>query len=143
MNAKEARIIAKQAAPKIKAAQTKFQRIEAQKAKEKEKSKHNAWRNDFEKILTKVIGSASKNGKLCASYTLEDNGKNVDTFMANFEFAKDLKQVIAKFEREDYRIELTTKSTEHDERAAYMNSGGECGSETTWWTTDVVLIISW
>jgi hypothetical protein len=58
-------------------------------------------------------------------------------------WGKYVKLVLAKLRRDGYKCVVTGESTEHDDSAAYMNSGGECGSETPYWTRDTVLTISW
>lgn len=58
-------------------------------------------------------------------------------------WGKYLKTVLAKLTRDGYKCEITDVSTEHDESAAYLNSGGECGSETPYYTRDTILTISW
>lgn len=58
-------------------------------------------------------------------------------------WGKYVKLVLAKLRRDGYTCVITGDSVEHDESAAYMNSGGECGSETPYWTRDTILTISW
>ncbi len=58
-------------------------------------------------------------------------------------WGKYVKVVLAKLKRDSYKCEISGESTEHDDSAAYMNSGGECGSETPYYTRDTVLKISW
>ncbi len=55
----------------------------------------------------------------------------------------EIKAVMAKLRRDGYRVAIEDRLVEHDTSAAYMNSGGECGSETPWWTRDTVLVITW
>jgi hypothetical protein len=58
-------------------------------------------------------------------------------------WGKYVKLVLTKLRRDGYTCEIEGKSVEHDTSSAYMNSGGECGSETPWWTRNTVLIIKW
>ena len=58
-------------------------------------------------------------------------------------WGKYVKIVLAKLKRDGYKCEISGESTEHDDSAAYMNSGGECGSETPYWTRNTILTIKW
>ena len=58
-------------------------------------------------------------------------------------WGKYVKLVLAKIRRDGFKCVVSGESTHHDTSAAYMNSGGECGSETPWWTRDTILTISW
>ena len=58
-------------------------------------------------------------------------------------WGKYVKLVIAKLRRDGYKCFVTGESTCHDDSAAYMNSGGECGSETPYYTRDTFLKITW
>lgn len=58
-------------------------------------------------------------------------------------WGKYVKTVLAKLRRDGYKCEVTDKNTHHDDSAAYLNSGGECGSETPYYTRDTILTISW
>jgi len=58
-------------------------------------------------------------------------------------WGKYVKTVLTKLRRDGYKCEVTDVSTPHDDSAAYLNSGGECGSETPYYTKDTVLTISW
>lgn len=71
-------------------------------------------------------------------------GENLyQDYLKNSKFGKEVKIVMRKLVHEGYKVEVESKSIEHDESAAYMNSGGECGSETPWWTANTYLTISW
>jgi hypothetical protein len=54
-----------------------------------------------------------------------------------------VKRVMTKLRRDGYKCVVEAESVEHDESAAYMNSGGECGSETPYYTNDTILTIKW
>lgn len=58
-------------------------------------------------------------------------------------WGKYVKLVLAKLRRDGYKCTIEGESVEHDESAAYMNSGGECGSETPYYTRDTTLTIKW
>lgn len=58
-------------------------------------------------------------------------------------WGKYVKLVLTKLRRDGYACVIEAKSIQHDDSAAYLNSGGECGSETPYWTQDTVLTISW
>lgn len=58
-------------------------------------------------------------------------------------WGKYVKLALAKLRRDGFKCEVVSESVEHDESAAYMNSGGECGSEKPYWTQNTALKISW
>lgn len=58
-------------------------------------------------------------------------------------WGKYVKVALAKLRRDGYKCVVTGESIGHDDSAAYLNSGGECGSETPYWTKDTILTISW
>lgn len=58
-------------------------------------------------------------------------------------WGKYVKQVLTRLRRDGYICVVEGVQTDHDDSAAYMNSGGECGSERSYWTRDTVLRISW
>jgi hypothetical protein len=58
-------------------------------------------------------------------------------------WGKYVKIVLAKLRRDGYKCEVTGENTHHDDSAAYLNSGGECGSETPYYTRDTILTIKW
>ena len=64
-------------------------------------------------------------------------------FFKNFEFAVELKKIIAKLRRDGYKVTVKAGSVQHDDSAAYLNSGGECGSETPYYMYHTWLEISW
>lgn len=58
-------------------------------------------------------------------------------------WGKYVKLVLAKLRRDGYKCIIEGESIMHDDSAAYMNSGGECGSETPYYTRDTTLTIKW
>jgi hypothetical protein len=58
-------------------------------------------------------------------------------------WGKYVKIVLAKLRRDGFKCEVTDRNTHHDDSAAYLNSGGECGSETPYTTRDTILTIKW
>lgn len=64
-------------------------------------------------------------------------------YLKHAPWGKYVKLVIAKLRRDGYNCVVTGENTHHDDSAAYLNSGGECGSETPYYTRDTVLTISW
>lgn len=101
--------------------------------------------------IRSAVGDGEKSTKILLSQNNQDYaaGEHVyaeglyQDYLKNAKFGKEVKVVMAKLRREGYKVEVESRSTEHDDSAAYMNSGGECGSETPWWTSDTVLVISW
>lgn len=58
-------------------------------------------------------------------------------------WGKYVKLVLAKLRKDGYKCVVVGESVEHDDSSAYMNSGGECGSEKPYWTRNTILTISW
>ncbi len=58
-------------------------------------------------------------------------------------WGKYVKTVLTKLRRDGFKCVVKDVSTEHDTSAAYINSGGESGSEPPYYTQDTVLTISW
>jgi hypothetical protein len=58
-------------------------------------------------------------------------------------WGKYVKLVLTKLRRDGYKCTIEGENVEHDDSAAYMNSGGECGSETPYWTRNTILTIKW
>ena len=58
-------------------------------------------------------------------------------------WGKYVKLVLAKLRRDGYKCAVTGENVEHDDSAAYQNSGGECGSEEPYYTSDTILTIKW
>lgn len=58
-------------------------------------------------------------------------------------WGKYVKLVLTHLRRDGFKCEVKGESTHHDDSAAYLNSGGECGSETPYYTQDTILTISW
>jgi hypothetical protein len=64
-------------------------------------------------------------------------------YLKHAPWGKYVKLVLAKLKRDGYKCIVTGETTGHDDSAAYMNSGGECGSEETYYTRDTILTIKW
>ena len=142
MKAAEARRIAEKQAPIVKREQRDFEARQAAEKKAKEHAKRKKWREEFEASVRQSIEYAVKYGKTETSVAI-DNYSSLDAYEELFEFKDDMKLVIQHLKRDGYTVVLTTHSYEVDDTAAYMNSGGECGSSEPYWTTDVVLKVSW
>ncbi len=111
-------------------------------------TRHKEWRERFVKELRQYIESATTYGRNEATKTMHSSTSSdlfygEDSFLTNFEYASEFKSVITELEKDGYTITLIGRCVEHDESVAYMNSGGECGSETSYWTYDTILTVSW
>jgi hypothetical protein len=58
-------------------------------------------------------------------------------------WGKYVKLVLTKLRRDGYKCTVEGENVQHDDSAAYLNSGGECGSEETYYTRDTILTIKW
>lgn len=58
-------------------------------------------------------------------------------------WGKYVKLVLTKLRRDGYKCTIEGENVEHDDSAAYLNSGGECGSEEIYYTSDTILTIKW
>jgi len=64
-------------------------------------------------------------------------------FVSNFEFVNELYSIASRLESDGYKAKIISRCIEHDESDAYLNSGGECGSETPYYTYDVIFEVTW
>lgn len=150
MKAAEASVLANKNAPVVAKRRQDFEAKEAATKKAIRHAERKAWRDKFEEIVRGNITSAVNNGKTESmtgiSNTLKypfhtfSDFKQYETF---FEYKEDVKLVIRHLKRDGYEAVLYMHSYEVDDRAAYMNSGGECGSETVYWDSDIVLKVNW
>lgn len=64
-------------------------------------------------------------------------------YLKHAPWGKYVKVVLAKLSKDGYKWKIEGESVCHDDSAAYLNSGGECGSETPYYTRNTTLTISW
>lgn len=118
-------------------------KIKAQKELEE---KH---RKDAEKFLAKLehqidkeIKSAIKIGKFNVQIILDKHWNfKFDTHC--FEFHDVVKKIVEELQAAKYEVYYGRSSIYHDTTLDYMNSGGECGSSTPYYTNVLALNISW
>jgi pyruvate-formate lyase-activating enzyme len=148
MKAATARAASERAAeaPRIKREkESEERRFRDKKAKSK---KHKDFYASLLRHIYASIDYTVKDGKKSISRTLVSehwvSDKSVyGDFFKRFEFAKEVKLVLRKLHKDGYKAVIEGRCVEHDTSAAYMNSGGECGSETPYHTYDSILVVSW
>ena len=148
MKAKEARKLAEKNAPIIAKKQKDFAAKKAAKAKAKKLAEGKKWRRDFAAVVKGDIIRAVERGKSSCTVIICDppspyGYRSLDAYKEYFEFKNDLNLIMRGLRKDGFEVGVTSRSYEVDDTAAYMNSGGECGSEEPYWTTDIVLEINW
>ena len=48
-----------------------------------------------------------------------------------------------RLRRDGYKAEIEYTAREIDDTGAYLNSGGECGSDKPYWVDEIRLVVSW
>lgn len=150
MNASQARRLSIKAASenerKIHAAEeTRLRSERLRKSEERRK-----FASEFLSTLRSYIRSAVSDGKRSTEKTLHEytgggqcHPLDPKGYLDNYEFGPQVREVLGILAADKYKWEIVGRSVQHDESAAYMNSGGECGSMTPWWSYDTVLRIWW
>ena len=144
MTALEARALAEKRAPEVAKQLAEQQERIAARAREEAETKHKNWRIKLASRLRSLIEFEAKVGKTETTYSLATGfTSGLEDFLSKFEFKEDIPLVLTPLTQDGYMVKLTTESYEVDETSAYFNSGGECGSKSPYWTTDVVISIGW
>jgi hypothetical protein len=147
MKASEARQQSETNAKILAAEEEKAARAKAAAAKKADKAKHKKWYEDYRKSVRYSIESAVKYGSNKIERTLHSASSHtnlhyVDFFKA-YEYIAELKKIMKELEDDGFDAKVVERYVEHDESIAYMNSGGECGSQTPYYTYDNILIVKW
>lgn len=116
------------------------------KAQKELEEKH---RKDAEKFLAKLenqideeIKFAIKNGKFNIQIILDEHWNfKFDTHC--FEFHDVVNKLVEELRAAKYQVDYGPGSILCDTTAAYMNSGGECGSSTPYYSDVLALNVSW
>jgi hypothetical protein len=90
--------------------------------------------------------SSDHHDRLAGEFKYAPDGKSIygaDNYFKYAEFRVELKKVLARLRREGFKCDVVGERVEHDERAAWANSDGACGSNTLYWTDDTILRITW
>jgi hypothetical protein len=148
MKAADARKLAEKNAPIVAKQQREFKARQAAQKKAKERAERKVWRETFERDVRANIRYAVEDGEteILKPIYVGDSRTTYSSFKVYeqlFEYKSDMKLVIRHLKKDGYEAKLGTHSYKVDDRVAYINSGGECGSERVYWTTDVVLKVSW
>jgi hypothetical protein len=146
MKAAEARKLAEENAPVIAKQQADEEKKRLAEEKKKDTLKHVEWRKNFDLRCRQDITWAVKNGKTetyLSPTTDYIRNQHLDEFVKEFEFMDDINKVIKDLKKDGYTAVLSRRDFEVDGRIAYLNSGGECGSERVYWDSDIVLRIKW
>lgn len=100
---------------------------------------HDRLRGEYKYLPMKVSGRNYRTGEVERSnYHAWGEG-----YLKYAAWGKYVKLVLTKLRRDGYKCVVTGENTMHDDSAAYLNSGGECGSEETYYTRDTILTIKW
>ena len=149
MTADEARKISDRSVQERTVREEKHAAAKAEAAAKNRVAQHQKWRKGKMTELRSIIKYYTEYGWTEVKQTLHSGSDSQhklygkDNILKNFEYAAELQSIIAELEKDRYVVELVGESVEHDESAAYLNSGGECGSTTPYWTYDTVLRVRW
>lgn len=148
MKAAEARELSEKNAETLRVKMESEQRETARKRKEEEEQKHAKFYADLLKYIRERIGYAVAMGYKSVDRTLDSSqwpkeGSVYSDFFGKFPYAAEVKRVIVRLEKDGYTARVVGECVTHDDSAAYLNSGGECGSETPWNSYDSILRVSW
>lgn len=153
MNAKEARAKSEERAlivQRKKAKETTARRMREAVAKVE---KHKKFYKQFLVELEREIGYAVEDGRksikrklASTNYLGPDMSKSLygkENYFKNYEFGAEVKRALGKLRREGYTADIDGEWVEHDDSGAYLNSGGEMGSQKPYHTYDTVLRVKW
>ena len=106
-----------------------------------------AWRSEMISNMKKAIAYSVKYGHFKTEQTLHTSSDPKHPLYINFLGASEngsaLRECMNLWESEHFRVSVVGRCVSHDESSAYLNSGGECGSMTPYYTYDTVLVIEW
>jgi hypothetical protein len=112
------------------------------KLKKEKKSKNLEYKTSISNTISEYIAGSIKRGEFETRIILEEiwNSK-ISTSL--FEFDDVIKELIPALENKGYIVRYGATEIYHDTTVDYMNSGGECGSSTPYYTTSLTLDIKW
>ena len=100
------------------------------------------YKKTISKEIIDEINRAIKNGKLSVTYILQENwNRKFDT--KSFEYNDVIEKFVSELRDKQYTVFYGNDSVYHDTTFDYMNSGGECGSSTPYYTDVLSLRIMW
>ena len=146
MKAQEALKKSQKNAEVIRLAEEKEARENAKKNKLKSEKAHETFYQNFLKKVQRQIGFSVEYGNKSLKETLLEGTRwdpVYQDFLGKHPYGAEYKRLLCKLHRDGYKADIVQTATRHDTSAAYMNSGGECGSEEPYWTDDIELQVSW
>jgi hypothetical protein len=145
MTAKEAKTLSNKNASRLEALRIEEFKRRSEAARKGRIEGHKRWKKFFFHDVEYMIKLTTEAGECKYEKTLAShaNHYNLESFFREFEYSKELKSIVKSLVSGGYDARLDVKSVEHDESVAYMNSGGECGSEEPYWTYDTILTVRW
>jgi len=143
MTAKEALMLSEKNAQDIAEQKRKDAEIAAALAERELKLRRQKWQQHLESDLRRSIEWAVQNGRRKVEHTLDSRQTHDHSSPEYSDYASELNAVMENLQNDGYAANIQVKTVVHDESGAYMNSGGECGSETPWYTNDTTLVIQW
>jgi hypothetical protein len=157
VKAQEARLLSKANEVVLQHQKEQQARKDAIKERQAHKARHEKWHREFHDEVRNGIKYAVASGHHSAAFQLYSvpsltTRKDIpcppviygeDAFFKYAEFAAEVKKVMEALRKDGYSVRITAEPVEHDESVAYMNSGGECGSETPYWTYVTMMRVEW
>ena len=114
--------------------------------KQKARAANRKFLDDLRRDVRMYIDAAVEGGRREARYTLSSGDRALcgeAAWMKGSGHGRQLRTLLRELAADGYKTAVEGVSTEHDDSAAYLNSGGECGSEEPYWTQDTVLKVAW
>jgi hypothetical protein len=148
MTAKEAKTLSNKNATRLEALKAGEHKRRSEAARKGRIEGHKRWKKDFFKTIEYSIHLAVEAGETQYEKTMDSRGHvselyGRENFLKNFEYAKELKSIMKSLVSGGYAVSLDGRPVKHDDSGAYLNSGGECGSEEPYWTYDTILTVKW
>lgn len=100
-----------------------------------------AWHHKQSEEIALLIQHGINYGRNTISVTIKSRNDVCSPY--NFDYARELDSIVSYFIGMGYTVRIDDKYVIHDESAAYLNSGGECGSDKPYSTYDTILSVSW
>lgn len=147
ITAAEARVLAEKNAETLRIQREKEKKAESAARKKADIKRHANWREKKIADIRRSIEFRIKYGDTEYTETL-NSASWWDTplykdYLKNFDYGDELKSIMEELEKDGYKAEIITEHVGHDDSVAYMNSGGECGSEEPYTTYDTILKVTW
>lgn len=112
------------------------------KMKQKKESENSEYKKFITKKVVDEINNSIKNGELSIGVILQEPW-NFGFDTKRFKFDDVIKKLVEELKLSNYDVYYGKDTVYHDTTFDYMNSGGECGSSTPYYTDVLSLRVKW